>query len=130
MRKNIGKNISKILSNKYSQKHFDHAKQPATAAFKTAPKKAIQETDEASGDLIDNKIADQITKVSRRSPQNGSKTVESETENTGFNKKIPKVKYISPERAQCQSRCYKTFNKTSVSILEWSHNQIFTQFFS
>ena len=100
MRKNIGKNISKILSNKYSQKHSDHAKQPATDAFKTAPKKAIRETDEANGNLIDNKIADQITKLSRHSPQNGSKIVESETENTGFNKKIPKVKYISPERAQ------------------------------
>ena len=52
--------------------------------------------------MIDKKIADQITKVSRRSPQNGSKTVESETENTGFNKKIPEVKYISPERKKKQ----------------------------
>ena len=42
MRKDIGKNISKILSNKYIQKHFDHAKQPATDAFKTAPKKQFK----------------------------------------------------------------------------------------
>ena len=42
MGKNIGKNISKDLSGKYSQKIFDHAKQSATDAFKTASRKAIQ----------------------------------------------------------------------------------------
>ena len=38
MRKNIGKNISKYLSGKYSQKLFHPAKQSATDAFKTASK--------------------------------------------------------------------------------------------
>ena len=38
IRENIGKNISKILSNKYNQKHFDDAKQSATDVFKVAPK--------------------------------------------------------------------------------------------
>ena len=38
----------------YSQKPSDHAKQSATDAFKTALKKAIQKTAEASGDLIGN----------------------------------------------------------------------------
>ena len=44
--------------------------------------KSNSETAEATGDLIGNKIADKITKVSRGSPQNTSETVESETENT------------------------------------------------
>ena len=49
MGKSIGKNISKNFSGKYSpgmlaarQKRFDHAKQSATDAFKTASKIAIQ----------------------------------------------------------------------------------------
>ena len=41
MSKNIGKSINKNLSSKYSQKHFDHVKQSAIDALKTAPKKAI-----------------------------------------------------------------------------------------
>ena len=58
---NISKNISKNLSGKYSQgmlamrqKLLDHAKQSATDAFKTASKRAIQKTAEATGDLIHN----------------------------------------------------------------------------
>ena len=38
----------------YSQKPFDHEKQSATDAFKTALKKEIQKPAEASGDLIGN----------------------------------------------------------------------------
>ena len=41
MSKNLGKNISKILSGKYSQKLLDHAKQSATDSLKTASRKAI-----------------------------------------------------------------------------------------
>ena len=40
--------------------------------FKTASKRAIQKTAEVTGDLTDNKIADEITKVSRPSRQNSS----------------------------------------------------------
>ena len=54
--KNISKNISKKLNVKYSQRHLENAKQSTT--FKTTSKKAIQKTAEATGDLIDNKIAD------------------------------------------------------------------------
>ena len=60
MGKNIGKIESKDLSSKYSQKPFDHAKQSATDAIRTASKKAIQKTAEATSDLI--------TKVLRKSP--------------------------------------------------------------
>ena len=69
--KNMIKNISKILSGKYSQKLHDHTKQSATDALKTASKRVIQKT-EVAGDLIGNKIADKITTVSKTSPQNTS----------------------------------------------------------
>ena len=42
MGKNIGKNKSKILSDKCSKKLLGHAKQSATDAFKTSSKKVIQ----------------------------------------------------------------------------------------
>ena len=42
--KNMGKNVSKSLSSKYSQKLLDHSKQFATNVFKTYSKKAIQKT--------------------------------------------------------------------------------------
>ena len=42
---------------KYSQKLVDTAKKSATDAIKTASKRAIQETAEATGDLVGNKIA-------------------------------------------------------------------------
>ena len=57
MGNNIGKNISKILSGKYSlgmlamrQKFLGHTKQFATDAFKTASKRATPKTAEATGD--------------------------------------------------------------------------------
>ena len=59
---NISKNISKTLSGKYSQKIFDHAKKSATDMLKTSSKRVIQETAEATGDLIGNKIADVVAK--------------------------------------------------------------------
>ena len=65
MAKNIGKNISKNLSHKYSQKLVGNAKQFATDSFKTASKKEIQKTAEATG-LFGNKIAGKITKVSKK----------------------------------------------------------------
>ena len=63
-------------------------------------KGAIQKTAEASGDLIGNKIADKRTKISRSSPQNSSETVESKTENIGFDREIPKEIIVSPEEKQ------------------------------
>ena len=55
--RNIGTHATKVaknMSNKYSQKLVDSAK-----------KSAIQKTTEATGDLIGNKIADQITSASK-----------------------------------------------------------------
>ena len=65
MRKIIGKNISENLSSKHSQKLLDQAMKSTTDALKTASKKTpIQKTAEATGDLIGNKNADKVTKVS------------------------------------------------------------------
>ena len=48
MGRSNGKNISKNLSSKYSQKLLDHAKQSDTDVIKTVSKKAIQKTAEAT----------------------------------------------------------------------------------
>ena len=89
MGKNIGKNISKKLNSKYSQILLDHAKQSATGVLKTVSKRTIHNTTEANDDLIGNKIADKITRVSKTSPQNNSETSE---------KEIIKERYMSPEK--------------------------------
>ena len=61
--KNYGKNISKNMSGKYSPKLLDHTEQSPTDAFKTSSKRVIRKAAEATGDLIGNKIANEITKV-------------------------------------------------------------------
>ena len=86
----MGKNISKNLISIYIQKPLDHAKQFATDALKTASKRVIQKTAKATGDLIGNKIAGRITKVSKTSPQNNSET----------NEEILREIYISPGQRQ------------------------------
>ena len=45
------------------QKLLYHAKQSATDSFKTTSERVIQKTTEATGDLIGNKIANNITGV-------------------------------------------------------------------
>ena len=63
----FAKNMGKNLSNKYDQELLDSAKKSTTDAIKTASKRAIQKTAEATGDLICKKIADEITSVSKKS---------------------------------------------------------------
>ena len=63
---NIGENINEKLSRKYSQKLLDHAKRSATDALKISSERFIQKTPEATGDLIGNKIASRIIKVSKK----------------------------------------------------------------
>ena len=48
--------MSKSLCNKYDQKLLDSAKKSTTDAIKTASKKAIQKTAEATGELIVTKL--------------------------------------------------------------------------
>ena len=63
----FAKNMGTQLSSKYGQKLLDSAKKSTTDAIKTASKRVIQKTAEATGDLIDDKTADKITTVSKRS---------------------------------------------------------------
>ena len=72
-------------------KVIDIAKQYTAGALKTASKIEIQKAAEVTGDLIGNKIADKITKVS---PQNSPKTVKNETEDMGFDREIPRAIYL------------------------------------
>ena len=62
----FAKNKDKSLSNKYGQKLLDSAKKSTADAIKTASKITIQKTAEATGDLIGNKIADKITRISKK----------------------------------------------------------------
>ena len=61
----FAKNMGKSLSNKYGQKRLDSAKK-STDAIEAASKRAIQKTAKATGDLIDNKISDKMTIVSKK----------------------------------------------------------------
>ena len=85
MGKSICKNISKNLSSKYSQNLFDYDKRLPTDALQTASKTAIQKIAEETCDLIGNKIANRITKVSNILQQNYSEAVTNK-----HNKEIPK----------------------------------------
>ena len=91
--RNIGTHATKVaknMSNKYSQKLVDTAKKSATDAINTAPKRAIQKTAEATGDLVGNKTADKITSASKKSHNE-------EIQSNEVNNEIPKDRYISPK---------------------------------
>ena len=62
--------------------------------MKTASKRAIQKTAEATGDLVGNKIADKITSVSKKSTKK-LPTIDEDAELT-----TPQKRYISPEEGQ------------------------------
>ena len=66
MGKNMGK-ISKILSSEYNQKIFPLLNIQPQMHLKLL-QKTSQKTAEATGDLIRNKIYNEITKVSRNLP--------------------------------------------------------------
>ena len=82
------------MSNKYGKKHIGAAKKSATGATKTASKRAIQKTAEATSDLVGNEIADKITSVSKKSTKK-LPTIDEDVELT-----TPKKRYISPEERQ------------------------------
>ena len=75
------------------KKIVDTAKKSATHAIKTASKRGIQKTAEATGDLVDNKIADKITSVSKKSTKK-LPTIDENVELTTHKR------YISPEERQ------------------------------
>ena len=64
--RNLGTHATKIaknVNNKYCQRLADSAKKTATDALKIAGKRAVQETAEATGDLVGNTIANKITGI-------------------------------------------------------------------
>ena len=93
----FAKNMGKSLSNKYGQKLLDSAKKSTTDAIKTASKRAIQKTAEATGDLIGNKSADKITSVSKQSTKKLYNNDETEKD---VERVSHKKRYISPEERQ------------------------------
>ena len=95
MDKNIGKNISKNLNGKCSQKLLDHAKQFAAYSVKVYSKIITQKIAVATVYWIGNRIANRIKKISRSSPQNNSEMITSK-----HVKETPKERYISPEERQ------------------------------
>ena len=86
--------FARSMSNNYGKKLFDTAKKSTTDPTKTTSKRAIQKTDEATGDLIGNKIADKITSISKKPSNNNS--------NNGDDVELTthKKRYISPEERQ------------------------------
>ena len=94
--KNIGTHAAKFaknLNNKYSQKLVNTTKKSATDAIKTASKRAIQKTAEATGDLICNKIADKITSTSKKSHTK-------EIQLNEVNNELPKERYIPLKKGE------------------------------
>ena len=79
----MDKNICKNLNCKYSQKLLDHAKHSATDAYRTASKRAIQNT-----------------KVSRTSSLNSLETVTNKAENIRLDREIPIELYKFSEKRQ------------------------------
>ena len=64
--------FARNMSNKYGKKLVATAKKLARDAIKTASKREIQKTAEATGDLIGNKIADKITSVPKKKSNNNN----------------------------------------------------------
>ena len=82
--------FAKNIGNKYGKKLFDTAKKSTTDVIKTASKRAIQKTAEATGDLIGNKITS-ISKKSVKELRINNEDVEITTH---------KKRYILPEKRQ------------------------------
>ena len=94
----FAKNMGKSLSNKYGKKLLDSAKKSTTDTIKTASKRAIQKTAEATGGLIGNKIADKITSASKKKPSKELYNDDETEEDVEI--AIPKKRCISAEERQ------------------------------
>ena len=71
---------------------MDSTKKSATDAIKSASKRAIQKTAEATRDLVGNKIAYNTTHVSKKSTK---KLQDKELHSKETNNETPKERYIS-----------------------------------
>ena len=68
--------FARKVDKKYGKKLIDTATATVIDAAKTASKRVVQKTAEATGDLIGNKIADEITSIGK--PKEKEKTEEIE----------------------------------------------------
>ena len=78
--------FARKFSNKYGKKLMDTATKARMDEAKTASRRVVQKTAEATGDLIGNKIADKITSLGK------TKSKEKEKEEQEI--------YIPPEKRQ------------------------------
>ena len=92
--KNIGENVSKHLTTKCSEELLLMVLNNLQQMHLNLVQKSNSKAD-STGDLISNKIADKITKVSKNSQQNNKDIVTNEND-----KEIPLKRYISPEKRQ------------------------------
>ena len=97
----FAKKMGTNWSNRYDQKLRDSPKKSTTDAIKSASKRAIKKKPEATGYLIGKKIADKITNFSKN-PSKKLNSVELHSQNNKANDewKIPKERYVSPEKRQ------------------------------
>ena len=79
------------FNSKYGKKLTDTAIKTGKDFAATAGKKIVHKSAEATGDLIGNKIADNITSASKKSQNE-------EIQSTDVNNAIPKERYISPKK--------------------------------
>ena len=79
--------FARHFSDKYSKSLMDKGMDVSKKFAKTAGKKILKKTAEATVDLIDNKIADKITSASKKSHDE-------------VNNEIPKERYIYPKERQ------------------------------
>ena len=68
--------FARKFGNKYGKKLMDIASKTGIDAAKTASKRLVQKTAEATGDFIGNKIADKITSVGKSKKDGKRKKVE------------------------------------------------------
>ena len=68
--------FARKFGNKYGKKLMDAATKTGMDAAKTASKRVVQKTAEATGDLIGNKMADQITSIGKPKEKEEAKKME------------------------------------------------------
>ena len=70
--------VARKFGNKYGKKLMDYATKTGIDAAKTASKRVVQKTAEATGDFIRNKIANKITSIGEPKEKEKEKTKEIE----------------------------------------------------
>ena len=96
--------FARKFGDKYGKKLMDTATKTGIDAAKTTSKRVVQKTAEAKGDLIGNKIADQITSIGK--PKEKDKT-----------KEIEEI-YIPPEKRLLKTDYWWPYIVLSIKIFQ------------